>query len=177
MHQGILPAGTAGLIKHEHMLQSTTFSYFQLTRRLNLPGYRTLSPDLGGPAAERVREAERHQRTGDIRTAVRLLEEALDHASCGERELPAWICGRLAAAYRSAGRYEDEVALLERFCEFHATGELATRYIARLSKARAKAARGDRAETGALRTVKEVKSRLRTSNENLTETRRTASGH
>jgi hypothetical protein len=127
-----------------------------------MPGYRTLSAHVGGQVAELVREAELRQREGDLAIAAELLERAIDHAASAQGSLPAWACGRLASLYRSLSRYDDEVALLERYCESSVTDEAKTRFIARLSKARAIAERRRRIENGALRTVKEAKSRLRT---------------
>lgn len=126
-----------------------------------MPGYHTLSTHVRGTSAELVREAEQRQRDGDLRAAAELLECAIEHAAVEEGALPAWAFGRLAAIYRSMGRHDDEVALLERFCESSVTEEAKSRFVARLSKARAIADRKRRFESGALDTVKEAKSRLR----------------
>ena len=88
-----------------------------------------------------------------------LLEHALDQATNDAGEVPTWICGRLAAVYRSLGRYEEEVRLLERYCDSELSEEASSRYRARLSKARAIAERRRKADTGALRTVREVRLR------------------
>jgi hypothetical protein len=90
-----------------------------------------------------------------------MLEQALEQAVRDDGEMPAWICGRLAAVYRSLRRYAEEVELLERYCESEATEEASARFRARLSKARAIAERRRRPETGALRTVREVQTRSR----------------
>jgi len=125
-----------------------------------MPGYRTLSPRVGGQVAELVREAEHRQREGDLAAAAELLERAIADVAGTQGALPAWACGRLAAIYRTLSRYDDEVALLERYCESSVTEEAKTRFIARLSKARAIAERRRRLDNGALRTVKEAKGRL-----------------
>jgi hypothetical protein len=75
--------------------------------------------------------------------------------------MPAWICGRLAAVYRSLDRHDQEVELLERYCESGVTDEASARFRARLSKARAIADRARKTESGALQTVREVRSRSR----------------
>jgi hypothetical protein len=124
-----------------------------------MPGYRSLSTHLSGAAAEHAREAELRQRGGDAEAAARLLEEALD-ASLGVRpELPGWVCGRLASIYRTLKRYDEEVALLERYRDSQTTEEARNRFDARLSKARAIADRKRRSETGALVTVRQVRVR------------------
>ena len=126
-----------------------------------MPGYRTLPSRLSGSAAEHVRQAELHQLDGDLSSAVLLLEHALDQATTDAGEMPTWICGRLATVYRSLGRYEEEVRLLERYCDSELCEEGGSRYRARLSKARAIAERRRKADTGALRTVHEVRMRSR----------------
>jgi hypothetical protein len=124
-----------------------------------MPGYRTLSSRLLGSVAEIVREAEGHQRDGNLASAACLLERGLEEATEEDGEMPAWICGRLASIYRSLHRYDDEVALLERYCESQMSEEARARYGARLSKARAIADRRRKTDTGALRTVREVRTR------------------
>ena len=126
-----------------------------------MPGYRTLSSRLSGSAAEKVREAELQQQNGNLVSAACLLEQGLEQATREEGEMPAWICGRLASLYRSLHRFDDEVALLERYCESQVSEEARARYRARLSKARAIADRRRKTDTGALRTVREVQSRSR----------------
>lgn len=126
-----------------------------------MPGYRTLPSSLSGSAAEQVRQAELCQQEGDLTAAACLLEHALDQGTDEVGEMPAWVCGRLAAVYRSLGRYDEEVHLLERYCESQISEEARSRYRARLSKARAIAERHRKAETGALRTVREVRTRSR----------------
>jgi hypothetical protein len=90
-----------------------------------------------------------------------MLELALEQATSDEGKMPAWICGRLAATYRSLARYEEEVGLLERFCDSQLSDEASGRFRARLSKARAVAERCRKTETGALQTVREVRTRSR----------------
>ena len=126
-----------------------------------MPGYRALPARLSGSAADHVRQAELHQLEGDLPSAALMLEHALEQVTRDEGEMPAWICGRLAAAYRSLARYEEEVGLLERYCESQRSEEGSARFRARLSKARAIAERRRKADTGALRTVREVRTRSR----------------
>jgi hypothetical protein len=128
-------------------------------RMRTMPGYRTLSANLSGNAAEHAREAELRQRRGDPQTAARLLEEALAASVSARPEMPGWICGRLASIYRTLKRYDDEVELLERYRESQSSEEARTRFDARLSKARAIAERKRRSSTGALETVREVRHR------------------
>src|SRR5215208_1802285 len=124
-----------------------------------MPGYRTLSVNLSGTAAEHAREAELRQRGGDPETAAGLLEAALEASLNVRPELPGWICGRLASIYRTLKRYDDEVDLLERYRESQTSEEARTRFDARLSKARAVAERKRRPVTGALETVRQVRHR------------------
>lgn len=126
-----------------------------------MPGYRSLPSRLSGPAADHVRQAELHQQEGDLRAAALMLETALEQVTREQGEMPAWICGRLAATYRSLGRYEEEVRLLERYSESQHSEDASARFRARLSKARAIAERRQKAETGALQTVREVRTRSR----------------
>lgn len=124
-----------------------------------MPGYRSLSVQLSGMAADHAREAELHQRDGDPGAAARLLEEALEASLRARPEMPGWICGRLASIYRTLKRYDDEVDLLERYRESQTNEEARTRFDARLSKARAIADRKRRPVTGALETVRQVRHR------------------
>lgn len=120
-----------------------------------MPGYKSLPNTLTGDAADQVREAESRHRDGDSSSAVALLEEALAASIAAGGPLPGWVCGRLAALYRSLGRYDDEVYVLERFRESQASDEARTRFDARLSKARTIAARKRRKDSGALVSIRE----------------------
>jgi hypothetical protein len=124
-----------------------------------MPGYRSLSSHISGAAAERAREAELQQRGGDAEAAARLLEDALESSVRVRPELPGWVCGRLASIYRTLRRYDDEVALLERYRDSQTSEEARNRFDARLSKARAIAERKRRSDTGALATVRQVRVR------------------
>jgi hypothetical protein len=124
-----------------------------------MPGYKALPSFMTGAAADQVREAEARHKTGDSATAVQLLEEALAASIATRPAYPGWLCGRLAALYRTLGRYDDEVHLLERYRESQTSEEARTRFDARLSKARAIADRKRRPETGALATVRQVRTR------------------
>lgn len=85
---------------------------------------------------------------------MHLLEDALAASLELRQEIPGWLCGRLAALYRTIGRHDDEVQLLERYRETQRTEEARTRYDARLSKARIIAERKRRPESGALQSVR-----------------------
>jgi hypothetical protein len=114
-----------------------------------------------GPAADQARQAESRRRGGDPDTAVRLLEEALDASARIDAVLPGWLCGRLAALYRTLERYDDEVTLLERYRDSQVTEEARVRYDARLSKARTIAERKRRNDSGAVASVRRVIARPR----------------
>jgi hypothetical protein len=117
---------------------------------------------MTGDAADQAREAESRQRAGDVGAAIRMLEEALEASLATRAELPGWLCGRLAALYRTSGRYDDEVRLLERYRESQNAEEARTRYDARLCKARTIAERKRRSESGALASVRAAINRPRT---------------
>ncbi|MEO8336775.1 MAG: hypothetical protein ABI664_17465 [bacterium] len=119
-----------------------------------MPGYRPLPPSVIGPEADVARQAESRRRGGDSEAAVRLLEDALVASLELRLEIPGWLCGRLAALYRTLGRYDDEVHLLERYRDSQRTEEARTRYDARLSKARIIAERKRRRDSGALESVR-----------------------
>jgi len=119
-----------------------------------MPGYKTLPAFMTGDAADQVREAEARHRTGDSATAVTLLEEALAASVVLRPIFPGWLCGRLAALYRTLGRYDDEVRLLERYRDSQTSEEARTRYDARLCKARTIAERKRRTQSGALDSVR-----------------------
>ena len=121
-----------------------------------MPGYKALPIEFSGPAAEHVRYAEVLQRAGDPDEAVRMLETTLELYALTTPELPGWLCGRLAALYRALKRYDDEVALLERYRESQSSEDARTRFDARLSKARAIAERKRRTDTRALSSVRKV---------------------
>lgn len=119
-----------------------------------MPGYKALPSFMTGAAADQVREAEARHKTGDSAAAVHLLEEALAASIASRPAYPGWLCGRLAALYRTLGRYDDEVHLLERYRESQTSEEARTRYDARLCKARTIAERKRRPDSGALDSVR-----------------------
>ncbi|MEO5815446.1 MAG: hypothetical protein ABIT20_09225 [Gemmatimonadaceae bacterium] len=121
---------------------------------VDMPGYKPLPTSVTGPEADQVRQAESRRRGGDPQSAVQLLEDALMASLELRLEIPGWLCGRLAALYRTLGRYDDEVHLLERYRESQQTEEARTRYDARLSKARIIAERKRRRDSGALQSVR-----------------------
>src|ERR1700716_1554656 len=126
-----------------------------------MPGYRALSSKTAGGAASVTRMAEAVQRHGDLPSATRLLEAAPAASAEMSPALPGWLCGRLAALYRTQGRYDDEVRLLERYRESQSTEEARTRYDARLSKARAIAHKRRRSDSTALTSIRDPTRRRR----------------
>lgn len=124
-----------------------------------MPGYKPLPLTVTGAEADQVRQAESRRRGGDPDTAIRLLEDALEASLLITPVLPGWLCGRLAALYRTIGRHDDEVRLLERYRDSQEMEEARTRYSARLSKARTIAERKRRSDSGALDSVRALMSR------------------
>jgi hypothetical protein len=127
-----------------------------------MPGYKALPAFMTGAAADQVREAEARHRVGDSVAAVQLLEEALAASIAARPVYPGWLCGRLAALYRTLGRHDDEVLLLERYRESQVSEEARTRYDARLCKARTIAERKRPRHSGALDSVRASLDRPRT---------------
>jgi hypothetical protein len=119
-----------------------------------MPGYRPISSAVTGAAADSARAAALLTKTGDSTGAVRLLEEALAASMATRPEMPGWLCGRLAVLYRTLGRLEDEVHLLERYHDTQTSDDARTRYEARLSKARTLLARKRPQNNGALSSVR-----------------------
>ena len=102
-----------------------------------MPRYRPFSDSETGPTADSARAAEVLQRDGDLSAAIRMLESAL--AAGGQAvdpKMSGWLHGRLATLYRRVGRLEDEVDLLERYCDSHEEDDWRLRFNARLYKAR-----------------------------------------
>jgi hypothetical protein len=126
-----------------------------------MPGYRALSNKTAGGAATETRIAQAIQRHGDLPSATRLLEAALVASAEVSPVLPGWLCGRLAALYRTQRRYDDEVHLLERYRESQASEESRTRYDARLSKAQAIAHKKRRSGSTALDSIRDLTRRRR----------------
>ena len=124
-----------------------------------MPGYKPLPLSVTGAEADQVRQAESRRRGGDPETAIGLLEDALEASLLVTTVLPGWLCGRLAALYRTIGRHDDEVLLLERYRDSQEVDEARTRYNARLSKARTIAERKRRSDSGALDSVRALMSR------------------
>jgi hypothetical protein len=129
-----------------------------------MPGYRALPARTEGGGASETRAAEALQKHGDLPTATRLLEAALESSLEINSVIPGWLCGRLAAMYRTLGRYDDEVHLLERYRETQASEEARTRYDARLSKAKAIAHKKRRSDSTALSSIRGLATKHRRSN-------------
>ena len=121
-----------------------------------MPGYKSLSDYVTGDVADDVRRAEMLLRSGARTEAVLVLESTLADFARTRGALPGWLCGRLAVLYRSLGRHDDEVILLERYRESQTSDEARTRYDARLSKAQALAERTHKSESTALSSVRLV---------------------
>jgi hypothetical protein len=127
-----------------------------------MPGYRSIPTSFTGDAAESVRAAALLTKNGDLAGAAALLEEALAASLLVRHEMPGWLCGRLAVLYRSLGRLEDEVHLLERYCDSQTSDDARSRYDARLSKARTLLARKRPTnDSGANASVRELLQRRR----------------
>lgn len=124
-----------------------------------MPGYKPLPLSVIGAEADQVRQAESRRRGGDPGKAIQLLEDALEASLQLTPVLPGWLCGRLAALYRTIGRHDDEVLLLERYRDSQEVEEARTRYNARLSKARTIAERKRRSDSGALDSVRALMGR------------------
>lgn len=119
-----------------------------------MPGSDPFPSTVDGPVTNQARRAESRRRGEYPDAAVRLLEQALEHSLSLRSELPGWLSGRLAAAYRMLGRYDDEVRLLERYRDSQRTEEARSRYTARLSKASSIAERKRRPDSTALDSVR-----------------------
>ncbi|MEP6992375.1 MAG: hypothetical protein ABJA80_15695 [bacterium] len=122
-----------------------------------MPGYRSVPDALSGVAADLAREASSLEADGDRDAAVRLYEQAIAVARAERPEMPGFVCGRLAAAYRRMGRYEDEVALLEAYRDSQTDEVAHARFDARLSKARAIAEKFTRPDSGALASIRAIR--------------------
>ena len=102
-----------------------------------MPNYRPFSESETGATADSARAAEVLQREGDVSAAIRMLERALAAGVHGaDPKTSGWVYGRLATLYRRVGRLEDEVDLLERYCDSYQEDEWRLRFNARLFKAR-----------------------------------------
>jgi hypothetical protein len=119
-----------------------------------MPGFPPLSAQLNGAAADSVRAADTLRHGGEPEHAALMLEEALAASLAITPVVPGWLCGRLAALYRTLGRLDDEVTLLEQYRDSQVDDDARTRYDARLSKARSLAERRRRTESGAVASVR-----------------------
>ena len=122
-----------------------------------MPGYRALPEYYSGTVADLTREAGLLEESGQQADAIAVYERALAAAAMEAETLPGFLCGRLAMLYRQAGRYADEVDLLERYRMSQTSEAARTRFDAKLSKARAllqKHSRPD--ECGALASIRKV---------------------
>jgi hypothetical protein len=128
-----------------------------------MPGFRNISDDVTGGVADISRQASVLEESGNHAGAIALYEGALTLANTERPELPGFVCGRLAAAYRRAGRYQDELDLLERYRDSQTADEARSRFNARLSKARALAAKHTRTDSAALASIRAIKPSVRRS--------------
>lgn len=97
-----------------------------------------------------ARQGERASLLGHTADAVALFGQAIEANVAVAGEMPHGVVGRLAALYRRLHQHDEEVALLRRFQDSHASDDQDARYSARLSKAIALAERGRRTDTIAL---------------------------
>ena len=121
-----------------------------------MPGYRSLADTVIGDAANFVRAAGLMVVDERPTATAQLLEEALRISREHSSVIPDWLAGRLAAAYRTLRRFDDEVALLECYRDSQTCEQQRVRYDARLSKARAIAAQKTKRSSGALESVHRV---------------------
>lgn len=124
---------------------------------MHMPGFRSLSENVTGSVAERAREAAALEESGDHRAAIAVYEAALEESAAIRPQLPGFVCGRLAAAYRRQGRYQDELDLIERYRDSQTDDDARSRFDARLSKARALADKHTRRDSAALASVRAIK--------------------
>ena len=124
-----------------------------------MPGYRALPEHMSGLAVERTREASVLEQLGEHDAALIVYEDALAETVERSPVLPGYLCGRLAALDRRLGRYDDEVALLERYRESQTSDDARTRFDARLSKAQAVAAKARRSDSAAPASVRAIRTR------------------
>jgi hypothetical protein len=122
-----------------------------------VPGFRNLSDSFTGGVADLSRQASELEDAGNHADAIALYERAILMACVEGPELPGFVCGRLAAAYRRAGRYQDELDLLERYRDSQTADDVRSRFDARLSKARALADKHTRTDSAALASVRAIK--------------------
>lgn len=124
-----------------------------------MPGYRLLPDTVGGETADRTRTGAQLEQEGDHEGALREYELALGEALLSNPVVPGFLCGRLAALYRRLERYDDEVQLLELYQASQVSDKARTRFDARLSKARAIAAKQAKRDSGALASIRDIKRR------------------
>ena len=122
-----------------------------------MPGFRSLPDAVTGSVADLAREAMALEDRGDYDGAIAMFEQAIAWALTERPELPGFVCGRLAASYRRAGRYQDELDLLERYRDSQTAEDARARFDARLSKARALAEKHRRTDSAALASVRAIK--------------------
>lgn len=126
-----------------------------------MPGFRVLSENFTGAAADHARAATACEEAGDRAGAISLYESALSASLSAHPQMPGFVCGRLAAAYRRDGRYQDELELLERYRDSQTDDDARARFDARLSKARALAEKHTKRDSAALASVRAIKKKVR----------------
>ena len=139
------------------MLPLTSAPRAEAPLRFNMPGFRSLPDAVTGSVADLARDAMALEDGGDYDGAIAMFERALEVAREANPELPGFVCGRLAASYRRAGRYQDELDLLERYRDSQTAEDARSRFDARLSKARALAEKHRRTDSAALASVRAIK--------------------
>lgn len=134
----------------------------------HMPGFRSLSDAVTGSAAAFSRDATALEGGGDHLGAIALYERALEFAKVECLPLPGFVCGRLAASYRRARRYQDELDLLERYRDSQTDEVARSRFDARMSKARALVDKHHRHDSAALASVRAIKPSARRNRRHVT---------
>lgn len=102
---------------------------------------------MSGFTAQQIRTATTLRREGNLAAAALALELALSRCLADVPVVPVSICRRLASLYRTLGRYDDEVRLLERYRDSQLDAANRMRFDLRLQEARAHAEREREART------------------------------
>jgi hypothetical protein len=120
-----------------------------------VPGFAVI-PDGDEIGVEEARIAHELWQADEKNEAITLLEATLETCAAINPELPSWLVLRLAMAYRSLRRHDDEVTLLLRSRASQTRQLERSRHDARLTKAQALADRYRRTESGAVASVRNI---------------------
>jgi hypothetical protein len=121
-----------------------------------VPGFAVI-PEGNDVGVQEARLAHELWRADEKREAIALLEATLESCAAINPELPGWLVLRLATAYRSLRRHDDEVSLLVRSRASQTRDVDRSRHDARLTKAQTLADRHRRTESGAVVSVRNIK--------------------